>query len=197
MLVNISPGWPGKAVGEGGGRSTRPRLRAVPAGVRPERLTVRPARIPDMRQVQPLIQRFANDNVMLPKTFDQLARTFREFVVVVDEGDRILGCGALRVYNEELAEICSLAVDEPYQGMGIGRMLVEQLIENARELQIESVFALTLEPGFFDRLGFHVVPKEDFPLKVWADCRSCPKLHACDEIAVVRGVFVSAPDSGA
>jgi N-acetylglutamate synthase-like GNAT family acetyltransferase len=159
----------------------------VPAGaetVDASSVTVRPARISDMRAIEPLIRAFANDNLMLPKSFDQLARTFREFLVAVDGAGRILGCGALRIYTEGLAEICSLAVDSPFQAQGIGKKLVEGLVNEARSLDLENVFALTLRPGFFEALGFSVVAKENFPLKVWADCRSCPKLHACDEIAV-------------
>jgi amino-acid N-acetyltransferase len=147
------------------------------------RVTVRPARISDMRAVEPIIRNFANDRLMLPKSSDQLARTFREFVVATD-GDEIIGCGALRIYTEKLAEICSLAVAEPYQGGGVGRKLVARLLDEARALDLETVFALTLQPVFFEKLGFRTVSKENFPLKVWADCRTCPKLYACDEIAV-------------
>jgi amino-acid N-acetyltransferase len=149
-------------------------------------VSVRPARISDMRTVEPLISGFARRNLMLPKTHDQLARLFREFVVAVDEQDRVVGCGALRVYNEGLAEICSLAVREDVHGHGVGRQLVERLVQEARALDLGMVFALTLQEIFFHRLGFRTVPRESFPLKVWADCRSCPKLHACDEVAVAR-----------
>ena len=151
-------------------------------------VTIRTARISDMRQVEALVNGFARDNLMLPKTYDQLARLFREFVVAVDGEERVLGCGALRVYNQELAEIASLAVDESAHGAGIGRRIVERLIEEARALGLQTVFALTLQEAFFRRLGFAVVPRENFPGKVWADCRNCPKLHACDEIAVALEV---------
>ncbi|HEX6070928.1 MAG TPA: N-acetyltransferase [Longimicrobiaceae bacterium] len=151
-------------------------------------MTIRTARISDMRQVEALVNGFARDNLMLPKTYDQLARLFREFVVAVDGEERVLGCGALRVYNQELAEIASLAVDETAHGAGIGRRIVERLIEEARGLGLQTVFALTLQEAFFRRLGFAVVPRENFPGKVWADCRNCPKLHACDEIAVALEV---------
>lgn len=151
-------------------------------------VAVRPARIADMRQVEPLVNGFADRQLMLAKTHDQLARLFREFVVAEDEDGQVIGCGALRVYNESLAEIASLAVDERAHGHGIGRRLVDQLIVNARELSIRTVFALTLQEMFFARLGFRTVRREMFPLKVWADCRNCPKLHACDEIAVARDV---------
>jgi len=147
-------------------------------------VTVRAARIADMRQVETLVNGFARHNLMLPKTHDQLVRLFREFVVAVDADERVIGCGALRVYNAQLAEIASLAVDESAHGAGVGRRLVERLVADARELNLATVFALTLQELFFQRVGFSVVPRSNFPGKVWSDCRNCPKLHACDEIAV-------------
>ena len=156
--------------------------RDIPAAV--GAVSIRAARLGDMRQVERLINRFAKTNLMLPKTPEQLSRNFREFVVAVDAENRVVGCGALRVYSESLAEISSLAVEEGTHRQGVGRRLVERLIEEARGLGIGTLFALTLQELFFHRLGFRTVSKELFPLKVWADCRMCPKLHACDEIAV-------------
>jgi amino-acid N-acetyltransferase len=181
MLVQITP------AAEPAPGMSRP-LRAVPTTGPAPAVEVRPATIADMRLVEPLINRFAQRSLMLPKTHDQLARLFREFIVATDESGELLGCGALRVYNESLAEVASLAVAEHAHGNGIGRLLVERLIVDARSLGIATVFALTLQESFFHRAGFRTVPKEMFPLKVWADCRSCPKLHACDEIAVAREV---------
>lgn len=168
------------------GPAPRPHLRAVPMDA--SEVVVRPASIVEMRQVEPLIRTFAERSLMLPKSYDQLARLFREFVVAVDPAGEVVGCGALRVYTESLAEVASLAVAEHAHGMGIGRRIVEALVENARELGVASVFALTLREEFFLRAGFRTVSKEMFPQKVWADCRTCPKLHACDEIALVREV---------
>lgn len=173
MLVQIS-----------GARTAWEAAPVPPLRGRPARVEVRPARIGDMRQVEPLVNSFARRNLMLPKTQDQLLRSFREFVVALDENQRVVGCGALRVYTESLGEITSLAVDERAHGLGIGRELVQRLSEEARQLDVRTLFALTLKPEFFHKLGFRTVPKEMFPLKVWSDCRSCPKLHACDEITV-------------
>jgi amino-acid N-acetyltransferase len=160
---------------------------AAPATLDPASpLIVRPARIADMLQVEPLINGFAAQNLMLPRTPEQLVRLFREFVVAVDDGGRVLGCGGLRIFSPELAEIISLAVDPAAHGLGLGGRIVDRLVEDAETLGIATVFALTLREGFFHRAGFRTVSKEMFPAKVWADCRSCPKLHACDEIAVMR-----------
>ena len=157
----------------------------VPSG---SPVTVRPARIADMLAVEPLINHFAAQNLMLPKTPEQLVRLFREFVVATDENGRLLGCGGLRIFSPELAEIISLAVSPAAQGLGLGGRIVERLVEDAETLGLTTVFALTLRDGFFHRLGFRTVNKEMFPAKVWADCRNCSKLHACDEIAVSREV---------
>src|SRR5690606_34061920 len=108
-LVQIAPGT---GLPPAMSAVARPRREAVSERVvRPApEITVRAARISDMRQVEALVNGFARDNLMLPKTYDQLARLFREFVVAVDPEERVVGCGALRVYSEELAEIASLAV---------------------------------------------------------------------------------------
>jgi amino-acid N-acetyltransferase len=148
-------------------------------------LTVRPARVADMLQVEPLINGFAKKELMLPKTIEQLSRNFREFVVAEKDG-RIIGCAALRVYTPQLAELGSLAVSEAAHGLGVGRKLVQAVEDQAALHGIGTVFALTLQDVFFHKQGYRTVPKEMFPLKVWADCRQCPKLHACDEIAVVK-----------
>jgi amino-acid N-acetyltransferase len=152
------------------------------------RVVTRPARVSDMAQVAPLINHFAALGLMLPKTPEFLNRNFREFVVAVDGDGTVLGCGALRVYTPQLAEVASLAVAESAHGLGVGRKVVRQLEVEAEKLGIGTLFALTLQDGFFHRLGYRTVQKEMFPLKVWADCRSCAKLHACDEIAVVKEV---------
>ena len=153
----------------------------IPAGA----VTVRRARVADMLQVEPLINGFAKQELMLPKTIEQLSRNFREFVVA-EHGGRIIGCAALRVYTPQLAELGSLAVSEAAHGLGVGRKLVAAIEAEALNHGIGTVFALTLQDVFFHKQGYRTVPKELFPLKVWSDCRACPKLHACDEIAVVK-----------
>lgn len=148
-------------------------------------VVVRPARVADMIQVEPLINGFAKQDLMLPKTVEQLSRAFREFVVAELDG-RILGCAALRVYTPQLAELGSLAVSGAAQGLGLGAKLVAAIEVEAEKHGIGTVFALTLQDVFFHKQGYRTVPKEMFPQKVWADCRACPKLYACDEIAVVK-----------
>jgi amino-acid N-acetyltransferase len=151
-----------------------------------EQVVVRTALLTDVAQIEVLINGFADKQLMLHKTTVQLARTFREFVVALDGSGKLLGCAALRVYTPQLAELASLAVDESAHGMGVGRKLVAAVEEDAARHGIGTVFALTLQDVFFHKQGYRTVPKEMFPLKVWADCRGCAKLERCDEIAVVK-----------
>jgi amino-acid N-acetyltransferase len=113
-----------------------------------------------------------------------LCRHIKEYVVAVARDGAIVGTGSLKVYSTSLAEIAGLAVRDDQQGRGVGKALVEALVLDARALGLTEVFGLTRKPLFFVRLGFRVAEKEQFPLKVWADCARCPRQHACDEVAV-------------
>lgn len=149
---------------------------------------LRPAMLRDMDAVEPLIRGFAREGLLLPKSLEQLYRTFREFVVAVDEEDRLVACVALRVHTPKLAEVSALAVAESAHGRGIGRRLLEHLLEDARALGLETLFAMTLEPGFFGRLAFRRVERSLFPNKIAADCVSCPRRDNCREITMARPV---------
>ena len=149
-------------------------------------VTLRKARLSDVSALQQLIQRFVVQGVMLPRNELELAEHIRDFVVAVDQSGTLLGAGALHIYTPEMAEVRSLAVSPEAQGLGIGRRLVENLVQEAIDLGLNSLFAFTYVTGFFEKLGFLEVPRNELPLKVWKDCLRCPKLQACDEIAVLR-----------
>ena len=104
---------------------------------------------------------------------------------VMVEGDRILGCVALSIVWEDLAEIRSLAVAAEAQGQGIGDALVDRMLAEARELGIRRVFVLTFVEGFFLRLGFVNVEKSELPHKIWRECVHCVHFPDCDEVALV------------
>ena len=148
---------------------------------------VRKARVDDVPRAAVLINSYASRGLMLPKSLDQLYQNLRDLVVVEVSGE-VVGCGALHVMWHDLAEIRSLAVAEPYTGNGVGRQIVTQLLAEARELGVPTVFALTYQVEFFERLGFHKVAKETLPRKIWTDCLNCPKFPDCDETALVRSV---------
>lgn len=145
---------------------------------------LRRAYVGDVDQMAALINDYAGQGLMLPKTHAQLYNNLRDFIVAEHNGT-ILGCAGLKITWRDLAEIVSLAVAPPAQGRGLGRGLCEPLIADARALGIPTVFALTYQVRFFSRLGFEVVPKTNLSQKVWQDCQFCSKQDCCDEIAMI------------
>jgi amino-acid N-acetyltransferase len=124
---------------------------------------------------------------MLFRSLADIYENLQTFIVA-ELDSNIVGCCALEVIWADLAEIKSLAIDEAYKGKGIGRELVASAVEQAAKLGVPKIFALTLEPGFFEKSGFAIVEKEALPMKVWSDCARCPKQQNCDEIAVLKTV---------
>ncbi len=148
-------------------------------------LELRRAKIVDIRPMLGLINGYATQQIMLPRTEFEMAENIRDFLVAY-EGVRLAGCGALHFYSPTSAEVRSLAVDPAYKSAGIGRAIVEALEHEAREHELESVFAFTYVPRFFQKLGFEQVDRGELPLKAWKDCLKCPKFQACDEIAMLK-----------
>jgi len=138
----------------------------------------------DVPAIHGLITYHAELGRMLFRSHADLYEHLRDFFVFEREG-RVLGCCAVELVWRDLAEIKSLAVDENRRGQGIGKALVRAAEAEGRRLGLARLFALTRERGFFERLGFRVVPKETLPHKVWTDCVRCPVQAQCDEIAMV------------
>ncbi|GIP57716.1 N-acetyltransferase [Paenibacillus sp. FSL W8-0186] len=145
----------------------------------------RRAKLKDVEPLFQMIDGYAQRGIMLPRSREVLSRQINDFVVTEIDG-KVVGCGSLCRLGEELVEIRSLGIAEGYKGRGLGSLLVEQLLEEAKGLGIPKVMALTYEVSFFLKNGFTVVEKDIFPEKVWTDCIHCPKQHACDEIAVLK-----------
>jgi len=125
---------------------------------------------------------------MLPRSLNEIYENLRDYAVMVNASapDTILGCCALHVTWNDLAEIKSLAVSEAAQGRGVGRQLVEHCVAEARELMISRVFALSYKPGFFEKLGFVRIDKEQLPRKIWGECVNCSKFMECDETCLIK-----------
>ena len=150
-----------------------------------EELTTRKARLGDVGEISRIVNFYAAQQHMLPKTHLQLYENLRDYSIVEDAVGQILACGALHIYWENLAEIRAFAVTEGKGRNGIGTILAEYLIEEARELGLEQVFCFTYVPKFFNSLGFIQVEHSVLPLKVYNECFQCPKFNKCDEIAMV------------
>ena len=147
-------------------------------------INLRKARIGDIPQIHTLVNSFATRGEMLGRSRSELYEGLRDFFVVELDG-AIIGCSALHINWEDLAEVRSLAVVPEGQGKGMGKMLVNACIEEARSLGIARIYALTYRPGFFEGVGFSKVPKDSLPHKVWGDCLKCPQFPNCDEDAVI------------
>ena len=146
-------------------------------------IVLRKAMIKDVPDMARIINAYASQGQMLPRSHHKLYQEIRDFVVAVVDG-QVVGCGALHVVWADLAEIRSLAVTQDWLSMGVGRKIMEALIEEARSLGLPSVFALTYRQDFFERMGFHVVPRETLPHKIWGECLDCPQFPNCNEVAM-------------
>ncbi len=146
---------------------------------------VRTARLSDVTELEMLMAPFVATGDLLPRSTYDLCRHIKEYVVAEAADGSVVACGSLKVYSLDLAEVAGLAVRANHQGTGLGRTLVEALVAEARALSLRVVLALTRKPVFFFHLGFEPADRENFPLKVWADCQRCPRQHSCDEVAVV------------
>lgn len=147
----------------------------------------RSAVIGDAKKIQTLINRYGDRGLMLHRSLNEIYENIRQYVIYEENGE-ILGVCGLQVTWEDLAEIRALAVDESKAGRGIGTLLVEKCIDEARRLGIQKVFTLTYVPDFFARLGFTVVDKMQFPHKIWSECVRCHKFPDCDETGMIRPV---------
>jgi amino-acid N-acetyltransferase len=119
-------------------------------------IEVRPARTSDIKAIHKLIVDFASGGRMLQKETVTLYESVQEFMVAVEDG-QVIGCGALHVLWEDLAEVRSVAITETLRGNGIGNLILERIIERARELGLSRIFCLTFETKFFGRHGFEEI----------------------------------------
>jgi amino-acid N-acetyltransferase len=114
---------------------------------------IRPATTKDIPAIRQMVDEYTLDGRLLAKAMVNLYEDVQEFLVA-DLGDAVIGCGALHVMWEDLAEVRTLAVNPDYLRRGVGSRVLEGLIQQAQKLGIERVFCLTFETGFFAKHGF-------------------------------------------
>ncbi|NLY04289.1 MAG: N-acetyltransferase [Campylobacter sp.] len=135
--------------------------------------------------MQELVKPEVESGVILPRSDDEVASSIRSYILAFD-GDILVGYAALKIYSLNLAEIRSLVVRDTYRAKGVGSKIVKKLLEEAKEYEIDTVFALTYKDKFFINLGFKVIDKEELPSqKIWADCIKCKYFPVCNEVAVI------------
>lgn len=150
-------------------------------------LTVRKAGMRDIPSILRLINSYAAEGIMLPRTEFEMSENIRDFTVVY-AGSQLLGCVALHFYSPTSGEIRSLAVAQEAKNQGVGVFLMETLENEAINNGLHSIFAFTYVTNFFRKLGFQEVDRGLLPLKVWKDCLSCSKFQCCDEVAVLKAL---------
>ncbi len=148
---------------------------------------IRKAKLRDVPVMLKMINAYADSRLLLPRTLADLSENIAEFTVA-EEGGKVLGCGALKLYDDDIAEIRSLCVQPGRKNSGLGSALTAQILDDAEHRGLKTVFALTVVPEFFLKCGFHEAPREKFPMKIWRDCLHCPKLFHCDEKTVAIDV---------
>ncbi len=148
------------------------------------KIRVRKATVPDAPAIHALVAGYAREGLLLPRTMGEICENVRDFTVVEKKG-QIIGCGALHLYGQHLAEVRSIAVAREAQGQGAGRKLIEGLLKEANQHKIAQVCLFTRSPRYFGQLGFVEVPHASLPDKIFKDCSSCPMFTKCDETAMV------------
>lgn len=153
---------------------------------------IRAAIASDAPAIAALVNSFAAQNIMLPRSEEQVLAVLSQFVVAEVDG-KLAGCGSLIALTPALVEIRSLAVAEAHQGSGLGGIIVGTLLEMAREQGYDEACALTLRPAFFQRQGFEIVDRWGLTPKIWQECIFCAKFHHCDETAMLLSLVEPAP----
>ena len=148
--------------------------------------SLRKSTLRDVGGIHELIRHYAERQFLLPLSPEKICERLRDFSVWESDG-RIVGCGALHLWSD-LAEIRSLAVAEDHWRRGIGSAMVNACLEEAKELNVPTVFTLTYQPEFFERFGFRRVSKNRFSHKIWVDCANCPHFPNCAETALILDI---------
>lgn len=131
-------------------------------------VVVRRARTADVPRIVELVGAYARDRILLGKERVTLYEDVQEFHVA-ELGGVVVGCGALHVMWEDLAEVRTLAVDPAYRGRRVGARILEALLQQARDLGVTRLFCLTFEVEFFARHGFRAIDGTPVPPEVFAE----------------------------
>jgi amino-acid N-acetyltransferase len=149
--------------------------------------SVRPARLQDAVNIFELVNSLSGDGTLLRRSYAEICENVRDFAVAESEAGIFLGCGALHLYGPHLAEVRSIVVKPEAKGQGAGGRLLRALLEEAEVQGVVSVCLFTRIPDFFFHFGFRIADRTTLPDKIYRDCQACPRLYACDEVAMVRG----------
>ncbi len=116
-------------------------------------ISVRPARTSDVKAIRELVDSYAAPGQMLSKETVTLYESVQEFLIAEKDG-KVVGCGALHVLWEDLAEVRTVAVSQEFHKQGIGHLILNEIIKRAREIGVKRIFCLTFQTQFFGSIGF-------------------------------------------
>jgi len=143
------------------------------------------AKLSDIVEMQELVVEEVKKGTILFRSSDEIATNIRSYVLA-KQGSDIVGFGALHFHAFNLGEIRSLIVSDGSRGKGIGKGMVQHMLEEGKNLDVNKVFTLTYQQSFFESIGFNEIPKESLPAhKIWADCIKCKHFPVCDEVALI------------
>jgi amino-acid N-acetyltransferase len=116
-------------------------------------VVIRPAKTSDVKKIRAIVDTYAVERKLLSKETVTLFESVQEFVVAESDGE-VVGCGALHVLWEDIAEVRTVAVVEQMHGKGVGHLILENILARAKEVGVKKVFCLTFETKFFGSHGF-------------------------------------------
>lgn len=147
---------------------------------------IRPALPADVRAINDLVEPLAHRGILLGKDLVSYYEAVQEFLVAVDDDGDVVGCGALHVMWEDLAEVRTLAVREDVLGLGLGHRLLDQLLARAEALGLTRVFCLTFEVDFFARHGFEEMDGQPLDPEVYMQLLRSPDEGVAEFLDLAR-----------
>ena len=143
----------------------------------------------DIARMQSLVAGEVARGIILPRSDDEVATNIRSYTLAINENGELLGYCALHIQSPKLAEVRSLIVAPNARRKGVGKELVNALLNEASVLGLKQVFTLTYQREFFESLGFKEIDKKNLPAqKIWSDCIKCKHFPNCDEIALISDI---------
>ncbi len=147
-------------------------------------MELRKAVVRDAKIIHQLLIEGSKSGELLPRSLNEIYDNIRDFFVLYED-DELIGVSALHICWEDLAEVRSLLVRRDMRDKGLGSILLNSCLEEAKKMGVKRIFALTYKVNFFKKHGFREIDKKELPHKIWSDCIKCSKFPDCDEEAVI------------
>lgn len=153
----------------------------------PSSVMLRTATLADAQAIHGLILDHLKEGHLLPRELDEITVRLDRFVVAVN-GHDVLGCAELAPLSRSVAEVRSLVVSRQARHLGLGRRIVDELVQRASAAGFDKLCAFAHAPRYFVHMGFSIVPHVWLPEKIVTDCHACPQFRRCGQYAVMRSL---------